>query len=286
VTFRSAARRPRGRARARRVGYSRCLAGWGLSVLCAVVAVPASASAAPVSSATYTGTASDGATITLTVASDGQSVSSYRVVGIFGTDSNGQQCQDGTSVGPSGYAGAPISSNNFQASIESLFTIQGSFGGTQSASGTFALNEPPQSGGVAGCSTGTVTWSATTASKPGGGGSGDQGGGGGGGGGGSSGKPGTQTKKTFSVRIATFRRVKQQKLDGSLKSALAGCKTRRTIYLWAGRKRLKTVRTTKNGAFTFKVRKDWEPRRVHVSVHKVTTRTGICKAASSKTIKG
>lgn len=236
-------------------------------VAAALLALPVAAQAAPVPGATYTGTASDGATITLTVSSNGESVSSYRVLGISGTDSNGQTCQDNTSVGPAGWPGAAITDDSFQTSIETLFSITGTFGGSQSVSGTFDLSQPPQSG-TAGCSTGTVTWTAKTSSTSGGG------------------NPnGGHKKKAFGIRVSV-RRPSPQKLVGSLKSSSAACTARRRVYLWLGHKRLTSRRASKKGAFTFKVGRSWRGRRVHASVRLVSTKTGICKAGSSSTIRG
>ncbi|MCL2419396.1 MAG: hypothetical protein FWD04_08890, partial [Conexibacteraceae bacterium] len=146
-----------------------------------LAALPTGALASAVPGATYTGKASDGAIVTLTVSSDGTTVTSYSVLGIYGADGNGRMCQDSSSLGPTGWAGAPISNETFQSSIEdTLFSIQGAFGASQSVSGTFQLAIPPTQNGGAGCSTGSVSWTATVASSSGSGGNGGNNGGGGG----------------------------------------------------------------------------------------------------------
>jgi hypothetical protein len=57
------------------------------------------------------------------------------------------------------------------------------------------------------------------------------------------------------------------------------------VYLWAGRKRLSSRRTTAKGAFTFKVATAWRSRSVHATVRVLNTKTVICKAGSSRSIK-
>ena len=243
-------------------------------VLGALAVIPAAAGAAAVPGATYTGTASDGATVTLTISSNGTTVSSYRVVGIFGTDTNYQQCQDTTSVGPSGWAGVPISNGGFQDSVNTEFSFTGAFGGPQSASGTFDLEQAPQ-GGSAGCSTGgKIAWSATTSSTSPPDVSGNPGDSG-----------GTNGKKPVGVRVS-LHRLKHQELGGSLKSSIAVCTDRRMVYLWAGHRRLSSARATRKGAFSFRAHKAWRGRRVHATVREMGIKTGTCQAGSSITIGG
>jgi len=149
-----------------------------VALVAVLLALPTAAWAAAVPGATYNGTASDGATISLTVSSSGTSVSSYRVLGILGTDTNGAQCQAEAAETPAGgWPGTAITNNAFQFSVFTTFSISGSFPTAQSASGTFDLSDPAVGGGT-GCSTGVISWSATTTSTPPGGGGGSAGGGG------------------------------------------------------------------------------------------------------------
>jgi len=131
--------------------------------LVALIGLPAAATAAAVPGATYSGTASDGAAVALTVSSTGTRVTSYSLTDILGTDENNQTCQATVNELPGGWGGAPISGNAFQDSSISNFTMGGSFGGATTASGTFDLNQPAV-GGSPGCSTGTVSWTASVAS--------------------------------------------------------------------------------------------------------------------------
>jgi hypothetical protein len=238
--------------------------------VCATLASSGVALAAAVPGATYNGTASDGATITLKISSNGTRVTAYSAFGIFGKDQNGQTCQDTTSVGPTGWGGAPIAHTSFHDSVGTTFSIDGTFGRAQSASGTFTLSQPAQ-GGSPGCATGTVSWTATTASKPGNG-TGNPGSSGGG-------------RKTFRVRV-TFHRLAQRKLLGRLKASAKSCTARRMVYLWSGHRRLGTRRATAKGAFSFSVRQGWHRKRVHASVKRLTTKTSICTAGTSSTVKG
>lgn len=232
-----------------------------LVALCALLGMTGVASAAAVPGATYTGTASDGATVTVELSSNGRSVAAYSVVGIFGTDSHGQTCQDTTSVGPAGWSGAPITNDGFHDSVGTTFSINGTFGSSRTVSGTFALDQAAQ-GGSAGCATGTVAWTATTSSTP----------------------PHTHNRKKIRVRVSV-RRLALRKLVGSLKASTRSCTARRTVYLWSGRRRLSVGHATAAGVFRFTVRNDWDGRRVHATVKRLVTRTTVCAAAASSTVR-
>jgi hypothetical protein len=289
-----------------------------------LVALPAAAWAAAVPGATYTGSASDGATLSLTVSSDGTVVDSYHVLGILGKDANGAQCQ-GTAaeVRDSIWPGAPITANSFQDLTLITFSFAGTFDGPQSASGTFNLNNLPSPGtngnpGSAGCTTGTVTWTATTSATPpggggpggggpggggpggggpggggtggggtGGGGTGGGGTGGGGSGGGSNGGP-PKPKMTVHVRVG-FRRMSAQMLGGTVKpsgtSSSKVCTARRAVILWSGHTQLRRARTTAKGAFTFKVTNAIRSHSVHAGVRSLTTSSVQCASANSAAIR-
>ena len=266
-----------------------------------LVALPAAAWAAATPGGVYTGKAADGATVNLTVSSDGTLVDSYQITGIFGKDANGAVCQ-GTAADIKNdvWPGATISANGFQDSTP-YFSIAGTFNSPQSVSGSFSMNNPPTpatngNAGSAGCTTGTVTWTATLARTngggPGGGGSGGGGSGGGGsgggsGGGGSNGGP-PKHKTTIHVKVG-FRRMSAGMLGGTLKpatkSSSKACTARRAVILWSGRKQLRRARTTAKGAFKFKVTNAMRRRSVHASVRSLKTSSVNCASANSSAVK-
>jgi hypothetical protein len=231
----------------------------------------ASGTSAPVPHATYSGTASDGAAVTFTVSGDGSTITMFDVLGIFGTDKNGAQCQ-GTAAG----LNVPITAGTFAYAQNTTFTFDGTFNGAQSASGTFDYDQVAYGSG-AGCSTGTVTWSATTKStSPGGG----HGGGGGGGSGG-----GSKSPKDVPVRLS-LRRASVRHIAGSVRASSGTCIARRTVYLWHGKRRISSVRSTKKGSFTFKDSKALRGKHLRATVTALSTDTVSCEAASSRSIKG
>ncbi len=244
----------------------------------------AAATAAAVPGATYTGTAADGATLVLTVSSDGSTVSSYDVTGILGTDAHGQTCQGTVNLNPSGWKGAAISNSAFQDASLSDFTIAGSFAGS-TVSGTFDLDQVPVAAAT-GCSTGSVSFTAsaptspapsstptttssttTTAS--------------------SGGTPVLSASKRASIRVRVrLRRVSAANLTGSLAASSTACTARRTVYLWSGRRLLATKRATKKGSFTFLLPHAWLGLHVHVSVRASSSTAETCVAGSSSTLRG
>jgi hypothetical protein len=261
-----------------------------------LVALPAAAWAAAVPGATYTGKAADGATVTVTVSSDGALVDFYQVLGILGKNIHGATCQ-GTAADTKNdfWPGAPITGNSFQDLTIATFSFIGTFDGPQSASGTFNLNTPPAPGangnpGSAGCTTGTVTWTATTASTPpgqgGGPGGGGTGGGGSGGGGGTNGGP-PKHRTTVRVRVG-FKRMSARTLGGTLKPASSSssksCTAHRAVFLWSGRRQLRRARTSAKGAFTFKVTDAMRHRSVKAMVRTVTTSSVKCASANSAAV--
>src|SRR5262249_18334963 len=95
-----------------------------------LVALPTAAAAAAGPGAAYSGKAADGATVTLTVSSDGTLVDSYHVTGILGKDVNGNTCQ-GTAADVKNdiWPGAPISAGSFQDQSTTTFSFTGTFDG-------------------------------------------------------------------------------------------------------------------------------------------------------------
>ncbi len=278
-------------------------------LLVATAVVAAAALAAPLSAlasgqavpgAAYTGTAAGGATVTFTVSSDGTQVISYLVLGISGTDANGATCQATAAASPPIFPGAAITNDSFNGSIET-FDFTGTFDGPQSASGTFTLDLPAAGDGP-GCTTGAVSWTATTTSPApgggGGGGGGSVGGGGSGGGGsgsggsgGSSGSGGTPDggshpgtrPKPLRTRVV-LHRLSATKLGGRLEASNEACRAHRRVYLWRGTKRYGSTRTTVKGAYRFKLSRSRGGQRVRVVVLALKTKGVSCGAASSTSI--
>jgi hypothetical protein len=123
---------------------------------------PAVAAAIP--GATYTGQA-DGGSISFTVSSDGTSVVSYVVNGAQGHTPDGGGCRFLADEQPPAFNGVPITNNAFSYQVTNTILFQGTFGGPQSANGTFDFDSPPI-GTAPGCNTGTVDWTATTTASP------------------------------------------------------------------------------------------------------------------------
>lgn len=135
-------------------------------VAAGVVGAPAAACAAVVPGATYSGLASDGASVTFTISSDGTIVESYEIQGVHGTDVNGNGCTIYSQGNEGVWPGAQISGGAFDYSIGSPteFDFAGTFPGAQSASGTFYFDNPAV-GSSTGCATGTVPWTATATNQ-------------------------------------------------------------------------------------------------------------------------
>jgi hypothetical protein len=269
-------------------------------------AVPPTAAAAVVPGATYTGTASDGASVEFTVSSDGTLIESYAIRNIHGTDVDGEGCLLFSAGDEGVWPGAPIASGAFDSSIGTEFDFGGSFPGPQSASGSFLIDNPAV-GESTGCSTGTVNWTATTtatppssgnsgtpgASTPGGstgstgssgsggsGGSGSSGSSGSGGSGSESNSSHTAHRRSVSTKI-TFARRSARLLDGRLKAQAGACVARRTVYLWRGRKRVGHTRASSNGRFSFKVSPGMHGHAVRAAVKALTTKSVSCTGSSS-----
>ena len=128
----------------------------------ALLAWPSQAAANHLSGATYTGSITGGGTLTFTIAADGSSVTTFKVMNVPG----GGGCTLSIAL----QFDIAISNHNFEFELSGDFIagkITGSFPGVGSAQGTLRLgniNLPP---GTPPCDTGTETWTASaTASAP------------------------------------------------------------------------------------------------------------------------
>ena len=249
-----------------------------MAALAGLAAVPAAAD--PVSGATYTATAGDGAKVTFTVSSDGTMVQSYE---ISGTASNG--CQFMSEGQPSGWSGAPINHNKFDWENGNAVSFKGTFDGAQTASGTFDVANPDPS---ANCNSGTVNWKAST-SASGSGGNGGSGGGSGGGkggsGGGSGGSGGGGGKgghgaHRYATRVV-LRKHSSTRLSGRL-ATVAGCRAGRIVVLWHGKHRVGRVTSDGSGRFAFTASSKFRGRALRASVLARSISSGLCSAGSSK----
>ncbi|MGO9958483.1 MAG: hypothetical protein ACLP50_21380 [Solirubrobacteraceae bacterium] len=115
---------------------------------------------------TYVGSGAGGSSVTFTVGSDGTVVNSYEVSGAHGTEPNGSGCTVNGAGDAGVWPGAPITANAFVYDVGTAINFQGTFSGTQAASGTFSFDDPAQ-GEDPGCDTGTVAWTAAlTTNQP------------------------------------------------------------------------------------------------------------------------
>jgi len=252
--------------------------GWSIWVL-AVVLVLASAgtalAAVAIPGATYTGTATDGATVRLTVSSDGTLVNSYFIMGVTGHESSGGTCAF-TGEGVNGmWEGAPIVNNSFEYHLYSAIVFQGRFSGVQTASGTFRFFDAATSQTPA-CDSGTVSFTATTSSRPVGGGAGGAAGSQGGGGG---------HGQRFLTRL-TFRKSSSRLLAGQIKSPMGACRAGRRVVLWRGNRRMASTRSKAGGKFSFRRTTSIRGSFVRASTPVRNVKAGACASASSTFIKG
>lgn len=128
---------------------------FALAVAAVGLAVVASAGANHIAGATYNGTISGAGTLTFTVTADGTSISSLSAPGPI----PGNSCTF-SNVSVNYVTPLPITNHTFNDSSPPLY-FAGSFPGSQSASGTFRINDTSVP-----CDTGTLSWSATTTSAP------------------------------------------------------------------------------------------------------------------------
>lgn len=254
----SRARAPRRRA-ARRSTLTVALIAAALSL---VAALPAVASPA-VPGATYSGVAAGGADITFTLSPDGTIVTSYRI------DAHGDTCVFTAEGQNGGWPGAPVNGNSFEYQLGPNIDFKGRFTGAQSASGTFRLYDEATAATTA-CDTGTVDWTATTATAP------PPGGGGPGGGGhGPSGG-----KSEFGTRVK-LRKASQSRLSGRIISAEGACRADRKVTLWRGSHRIESTKSKVNGTFSFGRPTSVRGRRIRASVPALSVNAGLCEAGSS-----
>jgi hypothetical protein len=259
-----------------------------------VIGVSAGAAGAdPIPGATYVGTASDGASITFTVSSDGTLIDSYLITGAHGfyAGMSDQVTCEFFAGGDSGvWAGAPLAGGSFSYTLGQT-TFSGSFPGAQSASGTFDLNLPAAES-FPSCDSGSVSWTATTTATPppggsGGGGGGASGGGSPGGGGAGSGggstaggSPLPSTSPKLVTERLTLARLRGDTFGGRIHTTGAACVARRTVYLWRGKRRIAHTKTNARGQYSFKV-KGAGRKGLRVSVPAVHIAGVTCGAASS-----
>lgn len=250
----------------------RSWSAWGLAVVLVLVSA-STALAAAIPGASYQGTATDGASVGLTVSRDGTLVDSYFVTGAIGHEPSGATCMF-TGEGVNGqWEGAPILNDSFEYHLYTAILLQGAFTGPRTASGTFRFYDPATSQTQA-CDTGTVSWTATTlATPPGGGGPGGSGGGGHG------------NRLAFLTRV-TFRKVSSSVLRGQIKSLKGACRVGRTVVLWRGKHRMGTTKSKTGGKFSFRRTASIRGVFVRASTPVRNVTAGECTAASSTFIKG
>ena len=236
-------------------------------VVLAVAAAPARAD--HVAGATYYGTHSAGGTIELTLSADGKRVESYVARTI-----QGDTCSFVAEGDVGDWPGAAISDEAFEYRLYDAILFRGSFRDRLTATGTLRLYNRATDVKPA-CDTGTVTWTAKTTP------SGDP-------------PPGapptshapklTPGMPTVATRVTLHR--SRASLKGKLISANATCRGRRTVTLLRGTRKLRTAKAKADGSFSFRRTRSIRGRSVRVTVASFTGAAAICRAASSKRIKG
>ena len=244
----------------------------------------ASASAAPIPGATYTGTGADGASLKFTVSSDGTRVASYSILGAHGTyqGQSGDVTCGMVSNGDAGvWPGAPISGTSFAYSAGNT-SFAGTFNADGSVSGTFELDIPP-SGQAPDCNTGTVAWTAMTTATAHGGTQGSNGGTPSPSGGtalsAGTGRTSTFVRKRVASRL-TFSQLSRRRLGGRVRSANSACLSRRIVYLWRGHRRIAVAHSTIRGRYSFRLVPAMRGWRVRVTTAARSTRLVSCAAAA------
>jgi hypothetical protein len=219
--------------------------------------MPASAVAArgaPIPGATYTGAGTDGAAVTLTVSSDGTLITAYQITGVAG-----DTCEINDQAFTGGWPGAPIQNDAFDYRYTNIVVLKGSFTGPQTASGTFYLHNDG-SAATKPCSSPTVSWTATTTSKP--------------------VKAPPPGKPTVATRVS-LRRASKHRVKGQLSASDPACLPGRTVTLWRGSRKLSATHTGASGKYSFAVSKKLRGRMVRTSVSARTVTNAICAAGSS-----
>ena len=228
--------------------------------------------------AVYAGSAQDGASVTLTVASDGTSVTAYRISNVPGST-----CTFNAEGDARIWEGAPIVDGAFDYALEDAIVLHGTFPGAQTAAGTFRFDDHATAATPA-CDTGTVSWTASTTAAP----PASSGGGGQPGGSQPSGPSGARpapAKPRFATHV-TFRRLSRTRLGGKLSSASRSCRAGRLVTLWRGQRRVATTRTRSDGSFGFARAKSLRGRDVRAAAPASTLKGAVCAAGSSRFVKG
>jgi hypothetical protein len=246
---------------------------WVLVLVVVLACASAALAAGAIPGATYNGVATDGASVALSVSSDGTLVDSYFITNATGHEPGGKTCTF-TGEGVNGqWEGAPIMNNSFEYRLYSAIMFQGRFSAAQKVSGTFRFYDAATSQTPA-CDTGIVSWTATTGSQP----------PAAGGTGGSQGGDGNGHGHGFLTRI-TFRKASSTLLRGQIKSPMGTCRVGRTVVLWRGKRRMATTKSKAGGKFSFRRTASIRGSLVRASTPTRNVKGGACAAASSTFIK-
>jgi hypothetical protein len=124
-----------------------------LAVAAASLWAAPSAGANHIAGASYSGAITNAGSLSFTVSADGSGITSMSAAGPIPGNNCTFSNVSATYVQP-----LPITNHSFNDSSPPLY-FAGTFGGTQSASGTFRINQ-------AGCDTGNLSWTATTSALP------------------------------------------------------------------------------------------------------------------------
>ena len=249
-----------------------------------VLASGARADGAAVPGATYSGVASDNASVTFTISSDGTLVDGYSITGATGQEPGGHTCDFVAGGRPGSWPGAPIDGNAFAYTLGSAIMFRGTFTGPQTAAGSFRLSDP-QHGPDPACDTGVVDWTAgTTATPPGGTTDGGTTTGGTTGGGSGGGANSTSYKTPTYPTWVSLKKRSDERFAGSVRAASRMCIGRRSVYLMVGRRRVATVRTNARGNYQLRITSKLRKQRVRAAVPTRSTAGGICAAGSSRFI--
>jgi hypothetical protein len=174
------------------------------------------------------------------------------------------------------WEGAAITNGAFAYNLYDAITLQGTFPGAQSASGTFRFYNHATSA-TAACDSGTVSWTATTTAAspssatghphPG------------------TGNPGSKgtIKATYATRVV-FHRLSKARLGGRLSSPSRTCLSGRVLTLWRGSHRIATAKSHSDGSYAFARSTKVLGHRVRVSIKSRTGSTTVCAAAKSRIV--
>jgi hypothetical protein len=229
--------------------------------------------------ATYTGTLPDGATVEFKVSADGSRLVAYRI-----SDVQGDTCKFVAQGREGSWEGTPVTNHAFHYTLYvNSVDFQGRFDGAQSATGTFRLHNDAVEGVKPACDSGTVNWTATTASpSPSAPGS-DEGGGPGTGGAGYPASGGT-SRKSFHTSL-TLRRKDRRTLAGRITSASSACRIRRRVVLKRGSRTIASAVSKADGSFRFARSNATRGRTVRASAPARSGSTATCNPGSSKPVR-